>query len=107
MSGTPTAAPRAGSVRLGQAGREILRRFEARTGVDVAPGLGRMRNRLHARASTCARDINQLKADVQELRGLGGRVAELTDLVTELLILAAKREDPEFQRLVTKYLEGV
>jgi hypothetical protein len=44
---------------------------------------------------------------ILELRGLGGRVSELADLVTELLIVAATREDPEFQRVVKKYLKGV
>jgi chromosome segregation ATPase len=44
---------------------------------------------------------------IAELRGLGGRVSELADLVTELLVLAATKEDPEFQELITRYKDGV
>jgi hypothetical protein len=110
MVGPVSVAPRSGESRLGQAGREVLRRTEATTGVDLRPRLRALRAALHRRGvgqSAVADEVAQLRADVQELRGLGGRVAELADLVTELLVVAAKREDPEFQALVTKYLEGV
>lgn len=49
----------------------------------------------------------ELAVAVHELRGLGGRVSELADLVTELLAVEATRADPEFQRLVDRYREGI
>ena len=63
--------------------------------------------KLEATAKSTARDIRQLKTSVHELRRLGGRVSELVDLVTELLIVAARKDDPEFKQLLDKYFEGI
>lgn len=52
-------------------------------------------------------EITRLEDEVQELRGLGGRVAELTDLVTELIAYQANKQDPEFRKIVARYLDGV
>jgi hypothetical protein len=47
------------------------------------------------------------KSAILEIRGSGGRVSEIADLVTELLVLAATRESPEFKHLVDQYIEGI
>jgi hypothetical protein len=47
------------------------------------------------------------KSAILEIRGLGGRVSELADLVTELLVVAATRESPEFKHVVDKYIESI
>jgi hypothetical protein len=79
----------------------------------------RVRARLRAAASSTVglvafvaelprirRETQQNREAIVELRRLGGRVSELADLVTELLVVAATREDPEFKRVVKKYLES-
>ncbi len=45
--------------------------------------------------------------EVQELRALGFRVAELADLVTELLAGAAAEGGPAFRQAVDRYADGV
>jgi len=51
--------------------------------------------------------LRRLEREVQELRTLGIRVAEVADLVTELLATAARRDDPEFARIVAAYVDRV
>jgi hypothetical protein len=114
-------------------GRRAIRQIDTVAGVDLRPPLRRLR-RLARRTTepwtrrslngqldgidrriadlergrpAQARELRALRADVQELRWLGGRASELVDLVTELLLLAAQRDDPEFTRLVDEYLQGV
>jgi len=50
--------------------------------------------------------IEQLEDEIQELRALSARVAELADLVTEVLAVNA-RQDPELKRVLAKYLDGI
>lgn len=71
--------------------------------------LNRRLDRLEVAVRETAPDdrLERLEAEVQELRALGARVAELADVVTELLAVAAQREDPDFRRIVEKYLDGV
>jgi hypothetical protein len=91
--------------------RSALRRVGGRGG---STSLADRVAALEAKQGRLRRELRASKAELQanqdailELRGLGGRVSELADLVTELLVLAAAREDPEFKRLVDRYLEGV
>jgi hypothetical protein len=91
--------------------RSALRRVGGRGGSTSLEGRVAA---VEAKQARLRRDLRASKAEIQanqdailELRGLGGRVSELADLVTELLVLAATRQDPEFKRLVDKYLEGV
>ena len=50
--------------------------------------------------------VEQLEAEIQELRALGGRVAELADLVTEVLAVKA-RNDPALKETLRTYVDGV
>lgn len=128
-----TVTARRLSARASGLGRRAVRRIDTVTGIDLRRPLRRLR-RLARQASepwtrrslnnqldrferqiadlervrpAQARELRTLRADVQELRWLGGRASELVDLVTELLLLAAQRDDPEFKQLVDKYLQGV
>jgi hypothetical protein len=47
--------------------------------------------------------LDALEAEVQENRRLNRRVAELTDLVTELVVPLARREDAEVQEILARY----
>lgn len=51
--------------------------------------------------------LDRLEREVQEVRALGFRVAELADLVTELLALASSRDDPAFREAVERYRREV
>lgn len=65
------------------------------------------------RISHLARKIQQLRAlearverleqDAQEARRLSRRIAELTDLVQELLVPAASRDDARLRELLERY----
>ena len=48
--------------------------------------------------------VGELEAELLEVHSQGRRVGEISDLVTELLVSEASRRDPEFQRIVDKYV---
>jgi hypothetical protein len=62
---------------------------------------------LEAERNDLSAQVSALQTAVQELRGLGGRVSELADVVTELVAVEATRADPEFQELVDRYRGGL
>lgn len=67
-----------------------------------------LRQRLAALEDVGAAErLQRTEDEVQELRALGIRVAELADLVTELLAAAARRGDPDFARIVSSYTDEV
>ena len=47
--------------------------------------------------------VADLEAEVQECRALNLRLAELTDLVTELLVPIAQRDEAKLDELLAKY----
>jgi hypothetical protein len=47
--------------------------------------------------------LKQLERDVQENRRLHQRVAELTDVVAEILVPAADRDDDRIRAVLAKY----
>lgn len=54
-----------------------------------------------------ARRVTELEAEVQECRSLNLRVAELTDLVAELLVPLAGSDDPRVVEILERYRAGV
>lgn len=60
----------------------------------------RLRYALHAR-------VEELEAGLQEQRQLSRRVAELTDLVTELLVPLSRRDDEEVDVLLRRYRDSI
>jgi len=56
-----------------------------------------------ARGAGVRARLDALEAEVQENRRLNRRVAELTDLVTELMVPLARREDAEVEEILARY----
>lgn len=57
----------------------------------------------HARRAGVLTRLRDLEAEVQESRQLNRRVAELTDLVTELVVPLARRDDGEVDEVLARY----
>ena len=53
------------------------------------------------------RRVRRLEAEVQECRALNVRLAELTDIVTELLLPVAARDEEKLAALLEKYRQSV
>lgn len=51
--------------------------------------------------------LNDLDAEVQECRQLNLRLAEVTDLVSELLVVLADTDDPRVAQALARYRAGV
>jgi hypothetical protein len=51
--------------------------------------------------------MNQLEDDVQELRQLHKRVAELSDVVSVLLLPTAQRDDEKVRAALEKYSQSL
>lgn len=49
------------------------------------------------------RRVGELEEELHDARSQGRRMAEVIDVVTELLAHEASRHDPEFQRIVDKF----
>lgn len=75
-----------------------------RSGKGVADGVARFRARsgLGEVAELRAR-VEELEAEVQECRKLNLRLAELTDLVTELLVPVAQSDPARVDELLERY----
>lgn len=94
----PSLAARARQ-RLADAGTRLRARRR-----DVAPP---QRNASPPRPGPSLRKrVGDLEAEVQELRRLSFRVAELTDLVQELLVPAATRDEERLRKLLEEYDAG-
>ena len=52
------------------------------------------------------RRVRELEAAVQENRQLNRRIAELTDVVAELLVPATQRDEARLQVLLGQYRDG-
>ncbi|HEV7651531.1 MAG TPA: DUF6752 domain-containing protein [Actinophytocola sp.] len=76
--------------RLRTGGRNAARRLARATGVDKEV------QRLLDRVTT-------LEREMQESRQLHQRLAELTDVVTEVLVPAADRDDDKIRTILAKY----
>lgn len=53
------------------------------------------------------RRVKALEDEVQECRALNLRLAELTDIVTELLLPVAQRDEEKLHELLVRYQEGI
>ncbi|QBX56356.1 hypothetical protein EXE58_13360 [Nocardioides seonyuensis] len=73
-------------------------------GVEVGMVPVSVRNRLFAgRSSDLERRMAELEDAVQECRALNVRLAELTDVVAELLLPVAARDEARIEELLKKY----
>ena len=66
--------------------------------------LDRIRDRTGlSTAGDLRRRMNVLEDEVQECRALSLRLAELTDIVTELLLPVAQRDEQKLEELLERY----
>jgi hypothetical protein len=71
-------------------------------------GLGdRLRSSRAGERRDLRRRVKRLEAEVQECRALNVRLAELTDIVTELLLPVAARDEEKLAALLEKYRQSV
>lgn len=86
---------------------DVRMRIEAR-GKRVAQGFQRVRRGVQRDSVGELRGrIEVLEAEVQECRQLNLRLAELTDVVEELLLPVAQRDDQKVAALLEKYSKGL
>jgi cell division protein FtsB len=51
------------------------------------------------------RRVEEVEAEMQECRALNHRIAELTDIVQELLVPAARRDTDKLDELLARYAD--
>jgi flagellar biosynthesis/type III secretory pathway chaperone len=77
-------------------------------GKEAAHNLGRFRAGVQAEGMDALRDrVAALEEEVQECRQLNLRLAELTDVVQELLLPVAQRDEQRVAEVVEKYARGM
>jgi len=75
---------------------------------EAARNLGRFRNGVQAEGIEALRErVALLEDEVQECRQLNLRLAELTDVVQELLLPVAQRDEQRVGELLEKYSKGL
>jgi hypothetical protein len=65
--------------------------------------IGRLQQTRAAARLDLRRRVTALEAEVQECRALNLRLAELTDIVTELLLPVAARDQEKIDALLERY----
>lgn len=91
-------------VRKARRARQVLKerdRSGARPGHDDGSGPG-----APTQVTRLRKRVAELEREMQETRRLSRRVAELTDLVQELLLPAGDRDEEKLQRLLDGYDAG-
>lgn len=87
-----------------QAGRNMeTLRTRARTGSQTVGELAARAAWVVRTARQLPGRLKQLEQDVHEARRLHQRVAELTDVVAEILVPAADRDDERLRAVLAKY----
>lgn len=82
-------------------------RLKAR-GKEAARSLGRFRAGVQAEGVEALRErVTALEAEVQECRQLNLRLAELTDVVQELLVPISQRDEQKVAAVLEKYSRGL
>ena len=77
-------------------------------GKRVAQNLGRFRAGVQAEGVEALRErVSVLEDEVQECRQLNLRLAELTDVVQELLLPVAARDEKQISAVLEKYSQGL
>lgn len=77
-------------------------------GKEAARNLGRFRAGVQAEGIEALRDrVAVLEEEVQECRQLNLRLAELTDVVQELLLPVAQRDEQRVAEVMEKYSRGL
>jgi flagellar biosynthesis/type III secretory pathway chaperone len=77
-------------------------------GKQAARNLGRFRAGVQAEGVDALRErVARLEAEVQECRQLNLRLAELTDVVQELLLPVAQRDEQRVSEVLEKYSQSL
>ena len=77
-------------------------------GKEAARNVGRFRAGVHAEGIEALRErVAVLEDEVQECRQLNLRLAELTDVVQELLLPVAARDEQRITEALEKYSRGL
>ena len=77
-------------------------------GREAARHLGRFRAGVQAEGIDALRErVAVLEDEVQECRQLNLRLAELTDVVQELLVPVAQRDEKRLEELLTRYAKAL
>ena len=82
----------------------MSRRLQRR-GEELARNVGRLRSM--ARTGGLRQRVEALEVEVQECRQLNLRLAELTDVVQELLLPVAQRDEQRVTEVMEKYARGL
>jgi hypothetical protein len=64
-------------------------------------------NTLEVKVARLTQRVSELEAEVQENRQLNMRLAELTDVVQELLVPIAQRDKNRLEELLTRYAKAL
>jgi hypothetical protein len=86
--------------------KKAAQKMGQRTGTDGGM-FERLRSTRAAEALDLRRRVRRLEAEVQECRALNIRLAELTDIGTELLLPVAARDEEKLAVLLEKYRQSV
>ncbi|MFZ2502338.1 MAG: DUF6752 domain-containing protein [Nocardioides sp.] len=84
-------------------GQSVRARVEA----EVKQRAKSLRHTRAGRRLDLERRVADLEAEVQECRQLNLRLAELTDIVTELLVPVAHRDEARLAELLERYQKGL
>jgi flagellar biosynthesis/type III secretory pathway chaperone len=77
-------------------------------GKQAAHNLGRFRAGVRAGGMDALRErVDELEEEVQECRQLNLRLAELTDVVQELLLPIAQRDETKIAEIMERYPKGL
>ena len=87
--------------------KELRSRMRVRS-KRAARNLGRFRAGVRAEGVDALRErVDVLEDEVQECRQLNLRLAELTDVVQELLLPVAQRDEERISAVLEKYSQGL
>jgi len=90
------------------AGRGSLQSRLRVRGKEAARNLGRFRAGVQAEGVEALRErVTLLEAEVQECRQLNLRLAELTDVVQQLLVPIARRDEEALSAVLEKYSKSL
>jgi Domain of unknown function (DUF6752) len=64
-------------------------------------------NTLEVKVAQLTKRVSELEAEVQENRQLNVRLAELTDVVQELLVPIAQRDEQRLEELLARYAKAL
>lgn len=95
--------------RIRDAGRRVARGVAPTVvaSLESLPALDSQVAELRGQVAQLQARVDELDGEVQENRRLNRRLAELTDIVQELLLPVAQRDDEKVDQLLREYSAGL